>query len=387
MSLNKKSSTEKETDNLEVPLKKEKDINLNNSHTFTYNSYYSFLTVSFVIQQFIKQFNYLIILDKRKREYYYDYNKSETILVSGIIAFIYNGKIIMYNVAPEDLGNTIMSNNNITDLIDILKDKIKNDNPLRYKHLQIIDTGDGFMGIFKKIPNINLDDVILKKELKDDLFDNTIFHLKNLNESNGIILEGIPGTGKSLVCSAIINETIKAGFSTCFITTQTNYTLLNEFIENFISPCIIILEDIDSFGQSREDTTNSHLADFLQFINGLSERTEKIIFIATTNYLEHLDKAIKDRPVRFNRKFKFDLPDNDIIKLLVDKYLGYDISEKYSELCYDKKFTGSHIKEIQRTTKLLALKNNKELIDVFPEAIKIIEQNFSPTLKSNIGFK
>jgi hypothetical protein len=45
-------------------------------------------------------------------------------------------------------------------------------------------------------------------------------------------------------------------------------------------------------------------------------------------------------------------------------------------LCYNKRFTGSHIKEIQRTAKLLSHKRQKPISEVFDEAVQIVSQNF-----------
>lgn len=171
------------------------------------------------------------------------------------------------------------------------------------------------------------------------------------------------------------------------MTTYVSYSLLNEFIEEFISPCIVIFEDIDSFAESRQAVNNSQIADFLQFINGIGDRTDKIVFVATTNHLDKLDAAVANRPVRFNRKFEFKFPNAEDLKKLVELYFDADIAEKYYDL-YSKKvgtFYGAHIKETQRTARLLARKRKMEIKDVFEDAFKLVEANFSPTLKK-IGF-
>jgi len=125
---------------------------------------------------------------------------------------------------------------------------------------------------------------------------------------------------------------------------------------------------------------------FLQFINGLTEGNDRIVFIATTNYLEHLDDAIKNRPMRFNRKFEFKYPNNDQINKLITLYFDKKTSDKYSTTCYNKNFTGAHIKEIKRTATILSVKDNTDIDSVFEKSVKLVYDNFSITLRNKPGF-
>jgi AAA+ superfamily predicted ATPase len=88
--------------------------------------------------------------------------------------------------------------------------------------------------------------------------------------------------------------------------------------------------------------------------------------VATTNYIEHLDAAIADRPMRFNRKYKFELPSPREIDMLVDLYFKEcNISPVQKALCYNK-----------RSAKLLSHKRQKPISEVFDEAVQIVSQNF-----------
>ncbi|MBI5598954.1 MAG: ATP-binding protein, partial [Deltaproteobacteria bacterium] len=219
--------------------------------------------------------------------------------------------------------------------------------------------------------------------MKEDIYDNTIFHLKSIKGNNGIILHGDPGTGKSMICQAIINAALKEGYSTCFVTTRVNYAMLGEFLTTFFGRCIVIFEDIDSIGQDREHVLNSHLSDFLQFISGLYEREDGIVFIATTNYIEHLDRAITKRPVRFNRKFRIELPTDGEIGRLVALY--FKDTRVEPGLCCGKKFTGAHIKEIHRTAEMLSLKRGVPIAETYGDAVRFVERNFT-TQTASPGF-
>lgn len=358
-----------------------------NQYTFTTRGMHSFNTVCYVLQNFAIKNRHLITHTKYTTEYEYDYKQYSEVITYGNIVFEWNKNLYNLFIDGESYQLVIKSNVDIGELIVKLKHEIKYNNPLKGKLFQVKQAKNDFIPIMKKIPNLTFKDIILDEKLKEDIYDNTIFQLDNLDENNGVIFFGEPGVGKSLLCGAIANEATKRKYTVAYLSTQVDYSLLNEFIEELVSPCILIFEDIDAFGERRENAPglSAILSDFLQFINGISEKSEKIIFIATTNYLDKLDKAIANRPVRFNRKFEFKYPSDTQIDELVNLYFNEDISKKYAHLCYKKNFSGAHIKEIQRTANLLSKKRNEKIDVVFQDAVGLVSENFSPKL-NEIGF-
>jgi len=363
-------------------------ITTKNQYTFSSKGFYSYHTICFVLQNFILEQRHLTTFVKFTHELEYDYKKYREIITEGNIVFEWKNHLYNLFISGDDYANVLKSDADVTELVALLKNKIRHENPLKGKLFQIKLGHDGFYPLMKSIPNISFSDVILDEKMKEDIYDNTIFQLENLNENNGVIFHGDPGVGKSWICSAIANEATSKGYTVAYLSTQVEYTMLNEFIEEFISPCILIFEDIDAYGGSRDTAQNTGvvLSDFLQFINGITEKEERIIFIATTNYLDRLDKAIANRPVRFNRKFEFKYPDNPQLDKLVELYFNKDIAEKHSQICYSKKFSGSHIKEVQRTANLLSKKRGEDIENVFVESVELVAENFSPKLNA-IGFK
>lgn len=363
-----------------------------NAYTWTAEGQYSHYIISFVIQRFIKQAQEDMIVLRRESsaEFVFGYQQKTSIIVNGTIVFVYRGRAFVYTVSTEmdALSNTITGNGDIDELVERINYEIKWNNPLRNKHIQLVPSGRSeYECLFKKPPVISFDDLICDPEMKADIFDQTILHFEHIEGNNGIILHGRPGTGKSLCCQAIIAEALKRGYSTCFLTTRVDYSLLNEFLTKFLAPCIVVLEDIDSFGESRRHVLNSSLANFLQFLSGLYENDDKIVFIATTNYIEHLDDAIADRPVRFNRKYKFELPSPREIDQLIDLYFKDEgITAAQKAKCYNKGFTGSHVKELQRTARLLAFKHETSVAQVFDKAVEVVSRNFS-TGERKAGFR
>lgn len=352
----------------------------NRSHTWTYSNRYFFLVVAYTIQKFIRKIgkDILIVSENEVHDFEYDYQKSENIISEGSLVFVYKGIIYALGFSLKYAFVSIKSNYNVSELVKMFDEQIKWNNPLRYKHLYVIGDGDGMSCEFRKIPKVTFDNVILKKEILDDVFDNTIFQIKNLEGTNGIILYGPPGGGKSLCCQVIISEAIKEKINTCFTTTEVDYIEMARMIELFLDPCIVTMEDIDSIALDRETHRGVRIASFLQFLSGLSEMSSRVAFVATTNHIEHLDGAVKNRPMRFNRKIKIWYPQREEIDKLIDLYFpGNIISAELKSLCYVEQFTGAHIKEIRRTCDLNSKKHKKDLTDVFPDAVRIVKENFS----------
>ena len=164
------------------------------------------------------------------------------------------------------------------------------------------------------------DSIVLDTETKREINANTVDFLRRSDEwgkygiplKRGILLAGEPGTGKTIICRALMSE---AEGITCI--TTNGYSLddddyvteLYELAED-LSPCIVFIEDIDLIGQNRMEfgyMRGSALLSLLSEMDGVEEQRE-VVTIATTNCLETLDKALSQRPARFDRVIKLSRP-------------------------------------------------------------------------------
>lgn len=159
----------------------------------------------------------------------------------------------------------------------------------------------------------------------------------------GILLEGAPGTGKTLLAKAIAGEANVPFFSISG----------SDFVEMFVgvgasrvrdmfaeakrhSPCIIFIDEIDAVARRRgtgmgggHDEREQTLNQLLVEMDGFGVN-EGIIVMAATNRVDILDPAIL-RPGRFDRKIAVSRPDvrgrEDILKLhSKNKPLGDDVN-------------------------------------------------------------
>ena len=138
----------------------------------------------------------------------------------------------------------------------------------------------------------------------------------------GVLLEGSPGTGKTLLARAVAGE---AGVP--FISASGS-----EFIELYVgvgasrvrslfekakenAPCVVFIDEIDAVGRKRgagiaggNDEREQTLNQILTNMDGFTS-SEGVVVIAATNRIDVLDSALI-RPGRFDRKVKVGLPDS-----------------------------------------------------------------------------
>lgn len=173
---------------------------------------------------------------------------------------------------------------------------------------------------FLKRPARNWDSIVLDVGIKDEIWGNTIGFLTNrehlanysIPSKRGVLLTGEPGTGKTVICKALIAESSEI---TCIIAnaysleTPEYITELYELAQD-LSPCIVFIEDIDFIAQNRMESGyfgGSALFSLLSALDGVEEH-EEVVTVATTNWLEIIDKAIGERPARFDCVIKLSLP-------------------------------------------------------------------------------
>lgn len=135
---------------------------------------------------------------------------------------------------------------------------------------------------------------------------------RNMYMSNGIVyklgilLYGPPGTGKTSVVRAIANWYDAKIRIINFKTFKDE----NQFVESMVTlpgKTVFVFEDIDIIFQKREDNNNDDisLSTLLNILDGIMS-LNNCIYVATTNHIERLDKALI-RPGRFDVSIKMDI--------------------------------------------------------------------------------
>lgn len=233
--------------------------------------------------------------------------------------------------------------------------------------------------------DITLKDVAGLEEEKEDL-EEIVDFLKNPGKytkvgariPKGVLLEGAPGTGKTLLAKAIAGEAKVPFFSISG----------SDFVEMFVgvgasrvrdlfadakknSPCIVFIDEIDAVARRRgtgmgggHDEREQTLNQLLVEMDGFGTN-EGIIVMAATNRVDILDPAIL-RPGRFDRKITVSPPDvkgrEEILNVHAkNKPLSDDVDLKQIAQT-TAGFTGADLENLLNESAIHAAKENRAFI-------------------------
>ena len=207
-------------------------------------------------------------------------------------------------------------------------------------------------------------------EVVSYLRNDTNYKLAGAQIPKGILLEGSPGTGKTLIAKAIASEcdanfisVASSEFVEVFVGlgAQKVRNLFQQAREN--TPCILFIDEIDSIGKQRgtginlgNDEREQTLNQLLAEMDGFNSN-EGVLIIAATNRRDVLDSALL-RPGRFDRVINVPLPDKDSRKEIFkvhtrNKELQTDIEYDFlAELSAG--FSGAQIKNLVNEAAILA---------------------------------
>ncbi|MFW9948993.1 MAG: AAA family ATPase [Candidatus Thorarchaeota archaeon] len=194
-------------------------------------------------------------------------------------------------------------------------------------------------------------------------------HMKS-KPSNGILLFGLPGTGKTLMAKALAHEA------------EINFISIKgpEFLSKWVgesakavretfrkartaAPCIIFFDEIDAIASRRSTTSGSKVeeqvvAQLLTEMDGLEELKD-VILIAATNRPDMLDPAIL-RSGRFGRHIEVPLPNKaSRLKIFQIHLNDRPIDEKVDieKIAEDLEgYTGADIKAVCEEATILAIR-------------------------------
>ncbi len=180
----------------------------------------------------------------------------------------------------------------------------------RRRDVYIIGGTDAFFD-----PTVQWDDVILEDVLKAKLLDDMeafftkgvdIYRQLKLPPFRKLLLAGVPGTGKTMLCAAMAKIAIDHGRVVVYVSGADRDGASFEKIQRALQavaaarfPVLMIVEELDAYLQGDDKARVLNVLDGIESPNN----PRGALLLATTNYPEAIDERISKRPGRLDRVF------------------------------------------------------------------------------------
>lgn len=221
-----------------------------------------------------------------------------------------------------------------------------------------------------KLDKRDFADVFLPKSITEDVE----LYVKLFEKKERLMrymMVGMPGTGKTEMTLAIINDLLSKGVT--IIKTAPDKAFRDKIeLAELLAPSVIVLEDVDMYlGSRSKGGITETLGLFLDVLDGTDKIKTNVGILATTNSVELIDLAAQ-RPGRFDKILSFDHLTIENVLGIVNKSITKEFADgfKYTEFftdatvvqeLFDAHLTGAHI---YNTVKMLGLRAQTLEIDV-----------------------
>lgn len=238
----------------------------------------------------------------------------------------------------------------------------------RRRDVYIIGGTDAFFD-----PTVEWDDVILSSELKKDIFDDIeaffgegieIYQKLKLAPFRKLLMAGVPGTGKTMLCAALAKYAINEKRIVVYVSGSdrdgATFEKLQRAFQAVASanyPTLLIVEEIDAYLRGDDKARILNVLDGIESPNN----AKGTLMLATTNYPDAIDDRIFKRPGRLDRIFVIPtIQDSNIGHHMLKHYMAEQWRDEHSEIVSDLvDQPGAFVREVALHARMLAAHERK----------------------------
>jgi hypothetical protein len=200
----------------------------------------------------------------------------------------------------------------------------------RRRDVYIIGGTDAFFD-----PTVEWSDVILPEDLKTQLFDDVeaffnegvdIYKQLKLAPFRKLLLAGVPGTGKTMLCAALAKLAIDNKRIVVYVSGSDRDGATFEKIQRAFQavaaaryPTLLVVEELDAYLRGEDKARILNVLDGVESPNN----PQGSLLLATTNYPEAIDERLVKRPGRLDRIFVIPtIQDEEQAEAMLRHYMG-----------------------------------------------------------------
>jgi len=265
-------------------------------------------------------------------------------------------------------GSSVLLHNKVLSVVGLLQDEV---DPL----VSVMKVEKAPLESYADIGGLEDQIQEIKEAVELPLTHPELYEEIGIRPPKGVILYGVPGTGKTLLAKAVANSTSATFLRVVGSELIQKYLgdgpkLVRELfrVAEELAPSIVFIDEIDAFGTKRYDSQSGGekeiqrtMLELLNQLDGFDSRGDVKVIMAT-NRIETLDPALI-RPGRIDRKIEFPMPDIKTKRKIFSIHtgrmtLGDDVNLEEFVMTKDD-LSGADIKAICSEAGLLALRERR----------------------------
>lgn len=211
-------------------------------------------------------------------------------------------------------GCSILLHNKVLSVVGILQDEV---DPM----VSVMKVEKAPLESYADVGGLEAQIQEIKEAVELPLTRPELYEEIGIKPPKGVILYGVPGTGKTLLAKAVANQTSATFLRVVGSELIQKYLgdgpkLVRELfrVAEELAPSIVFIDEIDAVGTKRYESQSGGekeiqrtMLELLNQLDGFDAKSDVKVIMAT-NRIETLDPALI-RPGRIDRKIEFPLPD------------------------------------------------------------------------------